>query len=205
MAYLAYKSYLVAGVGALALATAAPASLITLSDASSEPGVDASLLSATMEFTVAGTTLTLTVTNNTSGANSFKMNELYFNAPDGVTLSFDGLAGWNMATGVAVGMFGVFDFALLDGQGGSPNQITAGETVSFTFTILTGTPTMNNFVSEFSTIPPGDMPAIVAAKFVQGPGDVSAFGAVTIPSPGALALLAAAGLVSSGRRRRRRA
>jgi len=195
---------LVAGVGALALATAAPASLITLSDASSEPGVDASLLSATMEFTVAGTTLTLTVTNNTSGANSFKMNELYFNAPDGVTLSFDGLAGWNMATGVAVGMFGVFDFALLDGQGGSPNQITAGETVSFTFTILTGAPTMNDFVSEFSTIPPGDMLAIVAAKFVQGPDDASAFGAA-IPSPGALALLAAAGLVSSGRRRRRRA
>ncbi len=185
----------------LALAAAAPASIITLSDFSSDE-TDAGLLNATMEFTVSGTVLTLTVTNNTSGANSYKMNELYFNAPDGVTLSLDQIAGWSLSTAMAAGVFGTFDFALLDGQGGSPNQITAGETVIFTFAILTGAPTMMDFVENFSEIPPGDMSAIVAAKFVVGPGDDSAFGA-TVPAPGALALLAAAGLVSARRRRRR--
>ncbi len=198
---MAVRKYLAAGFGALALATAAPASIITLSNASSDE-TDPGLLNATMEFTISGTTLTLTVTNNTSGANSYKMNELYFNAPDGVTLAFDGLPGWSYSNNVAAAGFGLFDFALLDGQGGSPNQITAGEIVSFTFTILSGAPSMMDFVTEFSTNPPGDMPSIAAAKFVGGPGDDSAYGNA-IPAPGVLALLAVAGLVS-GRRRRRR-
>ena len=195
------KKYLIAGVGALALVTAAPASIIELSDFSSDE-TDAGLLSATMEFTIAGTTLTLTVTNNTSGLDSYKMNELYFNAPDGVTLAFSSLPGWTFSTGAGANGFGIFAFALIDGQGGNPNQTTAGETVSFSFTILTGPPSMSDFVDNFSTVLPGMTPMIVAAKFVGGPGDDSAYGAA-IPSPGVLALLAAAGLVS-GRRRRRR-
>ena len=197
------RRYLIAAVGVLGLTTAAPASIIFLSDVSSEPGVDPGVLDAMMEFSISGTTLTLTVTNNTADPDGFNMNELYFNAPDGVTLSFDGSPGWSMATAVSIGMFGTFDFGLTDGQGGSQSQIFPAEVVSFTFQITSGAPTMDDFVTNFSTIPPGDLRAIVAAKFVGGPGNDSAYGAATIPAPGVLALLGAAGLVG-GRRRRRR-
>ncbi len=193
--------YLIAGVGALGLTTVAPASIILLSDLSLD-GVDPALLSASMEFSIAGNVLTLTVTNNTADPSGFKINELYFNAPDGVSLSFDGLQGWSLATSTAAGGFGTFDFALLDGQGNDPDMIFPAEVVAFTFTITAGAPTEQDFVRLFSTIPPGDMPSIVAAKFVGGPGDTSDYGAA-IPAPGVLALLGAAGL-AGGRRRRRR-
>ncbi len=195
-----YKS-LIALLSALAVVNTASATLINLSDASSDE-TDAGLLSATMDFEVLGNVLTLTVTNNTADPTAYKINELYFNVPDGVTLSFDGLPGWSDATNVMVGLFGTFDFALLDGQGGSPNQILAGETVEFTFTITLGSPDKDAFVTLFSD-PVGDNDGwIVAAKFVSGPGDDSAYGAA-IPTPGVLALLGAAGLVGSRRRRRR--
>ena len=194
-----FKS-LVAILGAVALANAASATFIDLSGASSDE-TDASLLGARMDFEVVGNMLTLTVTNNTADPYAYKINELYFNVPDGVTLSFDGLPGWSDAVDVMVNGFGVFDFALLDGQGGSPNQITAGETVVFNFTITAGAPTKNGFITLFSD-PIGDNDGyIVAAKFVGGPGNDNAYGA-TLPAPGALALLAAAGLVGSRRRRR---
>ena len=196
------RRYVIAAVGVLGLTTAVPASMIDLSDLSSEAGVSPGLLNATMEFSISGDTLTLTVTNNTADPDSFRMNELYFNAPDGVTLTFDGSPGWSMSTNVSAAGFGTFDFGLDGGQGQSQAQIFAADVVAFTFTITGGAPTMDDFVTFFSTIPPGNTPAIVAAKFVGGPSDASAYGAA-IPAPGVLALLGAAGLVS-GRRRRRR-
>ncbi len=96
------RRYLIAAVGVLGLTTAAPASMITLSDVSSELGIDPALLSASMEFSIAGNILTLTVTNNTADPSGFNINELYFNAPDDVTLSYnDDVAGWMMATVLA--------------------------------------------------------------------------------------------------------
>ena len=195
-----FKS-LIAMLGALAVINTASATIITLSDASSDE-TPFSLLTATLDFEVVGNTLTLTVTNTTADPNAYKINQLFFNGPDDVTLSFAGLAGWHPDTNVMVNGFGIFDFALIDGVGGSPNQITAGETVVFSFTITAGTADKDGFINALSE-PVGDGDAwIVAAKFVQGPGDDSAFGAA-IPAPGVLVLLGAAGLIS-GRRRRRR-
>ena len=191
---------LIAMVGALAFANAASATLINLSSASSGD-TPFDLLSATMDFDVTGTTLTITVTNNTADPDAFKINMLFFNGPDGVTLSLDMMAGWSLDTDQMVGPFGTFDFAVSGGTGGSPNQIASGETLEFTFTI-TGTADKNGFIKALST-PTGDNSAwIVAAKFVIGPNDESDFGAA-VPTPGVLALLGAAGLFG-GRRRRRR-
>jgi len=199
---MAARRYLIAAVGALGVTTAAPASIIFLSNVSSDE-TDAALLSASMAFSISGTTLTLTVTNNTADPNAYHMNELYFNAPDDVTLSFNGVVGWTMLTDQSANGFGTFDFALIDGTGNDKDQIAPAESVDFTFAILSGTPTMDDFVTLFSTLPPGDMAARVAAKFVRGPGDDSAFGA-NIPAPGVLALLGAASLAGGRRRRRRR-
>ncbi len=97
--------------------------------------------------------------------------------------------------------FGRHDFALIDGQGQNPAQIESGETVIFSFTILTGTLTPQSILSSFSEIPPGNQSMVIAAKFQSGPMDDSAFGA-SIPAPGALPLVMV-GLGLMNRRRRR--
>lgn len=190
--------------GTLAIAFAGSAALgatIGLSDLSSD-STPASVLLATMEFEVSGSTLTVTVTNDTASPNDYKMNEVYFNAPaslTGLTLTSPP-SGWNLHTNVAADGFGVFSFGLIDGVGTSPAMIQPGATTVFTF-MMTGTASETDFVSIFSSIPPGSQPAIVAAKFVGGPGDDSAYGA-TIPAPGAAAVVAVgAGLMLRRRRR----
>lgn len=195
---------MIATIGALAMANAASASMIMLSEMSSDE-TDAGLLNATFDFSVAGNVLSLTVTNTTDNnpfGFEFDINELYFNAPDGVTLSLVQIPGWQLQTGAMADGFGVFDFALIDGQGGNPSQITPGESVTFTLNITAGTPGKIDFVSLLSDPQPPMRGAIIAAKFVNGNGDDSAYGA-TIPAPGVLALFGAACLVG-GRRRRRR-
>ena len=193
---------MIATIGALAMANAAPATLISMSMFSSDE-TDPGLLNATLDFSVVGSVLTLTVTNTTDNnpfGFEFDINEIYFNAPDTVTLSLVNIPGWSLQTDVMADGFGVFSFALIDGQGGNPAQITPGEIQVFTLNITAGTPAKLDFVSIFSDPPPGDRGAPIAAKFVNGNGDDSAYGAV--PAPGVLALLGVAGLLS-GRRRRR--
>ena len=83
--------------------------------------------------------------------------------------------------------------------------MVAGETFVFELTIAgVGTFDMSDFAIELSQAPPGDTTALVAAKFVNGPGDDSAFGA-TIPEPGTFAMLGLGilGLGVIGRRRDR--
>lgn len=161
----------------------------------------ASLLRAKFEFEVTGSTLTFTAFNLTEAPNTFNINELYFNFGGSVTgLSAVSIpTGWTFLTDQAADGFGRFDIALIDGVGQNPAQIAAGESVSFVFNIL-GSGVASDFISSLSSIPPGDRPAFAAAKFVGGPGDDSAFGAV-IPAPGTagVAILAAIGAT---RRRR---
>ncbi len=161
----------------------------------------ASLLRAKFEFEVTGSTLTFTAFNLTESPDTFNINELYFNFGGSVTgLSAISIpTGWTFLTDQAADGFGRFDIALIDGVGQDPAQIVPGESVSFVFTIL-GSGVASDFVSTMSSVPPGDRPAFAAAKFVGGPGDDSAFGAV-IPAPGSagVALFAA---ISATRRRR---
>lgn len=178
----------------------AQAGLITLSTFSSDE-TDASVLDATLDFVVLGSTLMLTVTNSTVVPDEFNINELYFNGGGDVT----GLGVITMPTGwilddsgaaMADG-FGMFDFALLDGVGGDKTVIMPGESLLFEFEIF-GSGVMDDFTTNFSEPPSGHLPMIAAAKFISGPGDDSAYGA--IPAPGAAIVLLGAFLP---RRRRR--
>jgi hypothetical protein len=80
-----------------------------------------------------------------------------------------------------------------------PMTIEPGGTEVFSFTIL-GSAVESDFTTKFSALPPGNHAAIVAGKFVSGPGDDSAFGA-TIPEPASFGLLLAGALGAMKRRR----
>jgi hypothetical protein len=194
-------------------APAAHAGTLLLSDLSSDE-TDAALLDATLQFDVTGATeLTLSVTNDTVAPNAFKINEVYFNAAANVSslslvsassdLEGDVSSSWQLTTGQAADGFGVFGFALTGTNGRvSKREIESGETMTYVFSIAgTGPFTMDTFTKVLSTIPPGDRPSLAAAKFVKGPGDDSAYGAV-VPEPGTGVLLAL-GLLGLGAARRR--
>jgi MYXO-CTERM domain-containing protein len=198
-----------AGV-AVGIAPVASASIMLELSTHSSDSTSASVLLATTENSAVGATLTINVTNDTAAPDEFNINEFYFNGPDGVSLTIDTVPNqWNFYVAGAMGNptqadgFGTFDFAVIDGQGENhPSVINPGETVSFVFTLSAPADT-SDFTSALSADqPPGSMPALIAAKFVNGPGDDSAFGA-TVPTPGALALMGVAGLVAARPRRRR--
>lgn len=201
------------------LAVGAHAVTITLSQASSD-ATDPALLDATMDFTLpAGDTLSLAVANQSD----YVINQIFFNGSDDVssvtlTAVSDGSA-WAASTGpqaTKAGPFGTFDFAF--SSDGNAEGIASGETVTFTFAIggpcaATLTCDEADFVGPdtFSAPPPPTHLAQAAAKFVQGPGDDSAFGASTgdefppvVPEPaaGVLMGMGLAGLFLAGRRRR---
>ncbi len=203
-----------AAAGLLLCAGQASATLITLSDFASNGGGNApsaDVLDATMDFNVdlLLNTLTLTVTNTTVDPDQFKINRIYFNGGGNVTgLTMNAFPlGWAFEPDTHANGFGVFDFALGAGlpDGGGLNVIFPGAIFAkvFVFDIqFSGPYAKLDFINAFSMEPPGDTAMTHAAKFVQGPGDASGFGA--IPAPGSVVLLGIAGAFLTGRRRRRR-
>ena len=189
------------------IAAPAGATSVNLSLFSSD-STPASVLDANFDFSVVDTTLTLTVTNTTTAPNEYNINEVYFNGSANVSslsvvsvthsVAGDVLSDWiPLLTGVAVDGFDTFDFGMMDGLGElAPPAIGPTENAIFVFSIT-------------GTEPFGDLDFIVdnsfgfsaAAKFVNGPGDDSAYGAVPEPST---ALLLASGLLVLGARRRTR-
>jgi hypothetical protein len=214
-------------LAALLLGLASPAlasTIVTLSSVSSD-ATDPSLLDAEFEFSVAGSTLTLTVTNTGS---DFNISEIYFNASGLVTsLSLtsathsaqgDVSAAWlPIELGSMPDGFGAFDFGLTDGVGeNNPNIIEPGEDIVFVFAI-----TGSGGYTDADFIVGNENGYTAAAKFMNGPPDPecaglteptemcpeaadtedSAFG--TVPEPLTAWLLAAglAGLLAAGRKR----
>ena len=117
----------------------------------------------------------------------------------------DPTSSWkSLSPAVNVGVFGDFDFGLIDGQGQVDlNQIAPGETVTFSFT-FTGTDVVQgDFIEQ------NEGGYLAAAKFVNGPvgndpteeDEDSAFGAA-VPIPGSVLLLAP-GLILLGALRRK--
>ncbi len=190
--------------------------------------IDVADLDATFDFDIVGTSLELTVTNLTSGDELFDINEVYFNASSNVTgltynsathsgggsaknawtfLEDDGtLTSVTMADG-----FGIHDFALLNGSGPGPKDISPTESITFEFTIAgTGPFAMSDFTTTLSRQESGgDHLTLAAAKFVRRrdslgneilPND-SGFGGA-VPEPGSAMLLALGALSLLGYRGR---
>lgn len=177
---------------------------LRLSDLSSDE-TKAADLSATLMFAVDGGELALTVTNDTVPIEGFDLDAIYFNSMNSVSelLLSPPLTGWSLLRNQRADGFGIFDYALLTDLGNDPAEIGPTESVTFVFEITGIGPFADtNFTTAFSAIPPGEHEAIAAGKFVNGPGDDSAFGAV-IPEPGT-ALLLLFGSAIAGRRLRRR-
>jgi hypothetical protein len=192
----------------LGLASTAGASTITLSLASSDE-TPFGALDATFEFNLTGASeLTLTVTNDTTAPDEYNISEVFFNAAShvtGLTLTSathsvigNVFTAWNpVETNTMVDGFGAFDFGLTDGLGEPDvNLIGPGEAVDFVFAI-SGTGPF--YTSDF--VAPNNFSWTAAAKFVNGPGDDSAFGAV--PEPTTALLLGAGLLVVAGWARHR--
>jgi hypothetical protein len=203
-----------AALGAFAVAAlvlgasgAAQAGTFVCCDESSD-STPAGDLDATFDFAVAGTTLTLTVTNDTAGGGDYNITDVYFNATANVsslTLTAathsvlgDVFVHWDpvMMDDMKDG-FGDFSYSIMDGEGETdPWLVTPGDSIFFELTIGgTGPFDMSNFgVLNSSGYTMG-------AKFVNGPGDDSAFGA-NIPEPSTASLLGL-GLVGIAAMRRR--
>ncbi len=186
----------------------AQADVITLSGFSSD-GTSPGDLDAIIEFSVAETILSIEVWNLTDGPDSgedtgYDIMSIYFNATEnvsGLTLT-DPTSVWilyPLSNHTKAGGFGQFDFALIDGMGNDPHQIDGEAFEIFTLTVEGMGVSASDFHSDLSVCPPGNSPMLVAAKFVNGPGDDSAFGAV--PEPATVSLL---GLGSLSLLRRRR-
>ena len=192
------------------------ATLQLSSHSSDATPVERLLATFTFSVSMAGDHLTLRVANDTvaigdpggRGLGAYDINQIYFNGPGGkIGLTLVSGNGWGFSTNESADGFGFFGFAMQD-VGGSPNAISSGGYLEFEFTITGGTATAADFVDNFSTVPPGDLPSLIAAKFIRGPaspdspdGDDSAYGAL-VPLPPALPM-GIAGLIGVAFLRRR--
>lgn len=173
----------------------ANAGLINLSDLSSTEGISPDVLDATFDFQVSNSTLTLTVDNQTTGTDSYYINQIYFNSASDVTLTANDIDGWSFTTSESAPGFGTFDYALIGGNGNHSPQIAPSGSDIFTFNIAGEAPDQSDFITAFSQSQgQGSPTGIVAAKFVRGPNDASSTGAA-VPIPTSVFLLGT-GLVS---------
>ncbi len=175
----------------------------------------AEYLDAELDFSVAGSTLALGVTNLTpenAGDPAFKINKIYFNVTDnvqGLTLTTatgpeDSVTNeWELGfseDGFLVGGFGRFDVSLTGGHGNQPNVINPGETVSFVFQITGSAPFSDSDFITLSSQVGGHIVSYAAAKFYND-DDVSAYGATNIPEPATVFILGLGSLTLLRKRR----
>lgn len=208
----------VAVLAGLLLAGSAQAVSVTLSTETSD-ATPASQLDAIVTFEVGefdggnlGDELRITLHNPTVGEGGdalFNLSEVFWNSSASVTnltllsathsVNGDVMGLWDpvLANMLADG-FDTFDWQLMDGVGApSLGIVMPGEDVVFILDIDgVGPIDANDFLQQ------GTLGFLVSVKFVNGPGDDSAWGAI-VPEPHT-ALLVGLGLLGLGFRGRRR-
>ena len=195
--------FFIGAVLVLLCATRADAAMILLSTAATH-GADPALLDASIEFEVTGNALTITVTNTTEELHPYHINQILFNASSDVTSVQETSmpTGWSLATHRNANAFGHFEYMIHGGAGANSQALLPGDSAMFVLTFQGSNVTAEDFLSEFSD---GARPMLVAAKFLNGPGNAGPYGgtdqAPPIPEPGCLALLMGAIAVAYRRRR----
>ncbi|MFA5865246.1 MAG: PEP-CTERM sorting domain-containing protein [Phycisphaerae bacterium] len=176
----------------------AQATPVHLSDRStnSNPNTLPTYLQADVDFSVSGSTLTLTCTNNTNATgHAFDINEIWFNVSDKITnLTSDPGAQWNFTfnrDAIALSGYGSFDARFYDGRTSKTIKPTgANSTKTFTLTISgTGPFTVADFTDSLSKTSGGEVTAKIGANFINPTvGTQEAYG-VTVPEPATICIL----------------
>jgi hypothetical protein len=186
----------------LLMSTSANAGVIHLSDLSSDE-TNPEWLSATFTFEINDDSLSLTVANLTTSPKTYNINEIFFNASESVTgLSLTSANGTlytpssSPANSTVADGFGEFDYAVKN------FLLTPSGSIEFIFTIFGSGVEQADFLGQWSITPPGDRPALAAAKFFQGENDDDSSYGAAVPVPPA-ALLLGSGLLGLIALRRR--
>lgn len=155
---------------------------ISFSERSSDE-TPASLLSAdvSISYSQASGILTITLTNKTTPQNPYTISALYLNTLDDVGFlllhSIPSLGSAQLLADRKAGPFGLFDWKIDLGQGNA--GILAGQSITFTLTVLGTDVDLADFFSELSSQPgagSSDRRARGVIFFTRGPSNDSAFG-----------------------------
>ena len=190
----------------------AQATIIPLSEFSSD-STPADILDAAVEFSIVDSELTVVLSNLTDGPddgedNGFDIMSLFFNVTDNImdlTLT-NPPTGWTLYSNskrTKAGGFGKFDYALIDSRGSDSNHVDGESSETFTLTLTNDGSEASplDFCTDLSSIPPGNNAMLLAAKFVRGPDDDSAFGGNNAPEPATIVLFGLSALTLWTRRR----
>ena len=198
-----------AAAAALGLPLPSIAAPITLSDLSSDPAVFLEELAASLDFSVDGSTLTLSVSNDSA---SLDIVGFFFNAGAGISgLSLSsGPNKWKLqdvddkGDPTDAGVFGEFDYIVwVKGKDADKELLAPGESAVFVIDIEGAGPfSDSDFLGTGSAIEGDEFSAIVAATF--GVGKDSPIGAVHAPEPTTGALLGMGLCALAAHRARRR-
>ena len=175
-------------LGAALVARATAATTLPLSDLSND-ATPAGDLGGAMDFSVSGTTLTLTVSNLTSFVKHYEVNRAAFNARSNVT-GLDLAPGeWRFSGATSVPGFGVFDYAVEPKPGIDP--LFPQESIVIVFEISGAGPFADSDFADAQSAPgTGETSVRAAESFIHGPGNDSAWGAAAgEPLTGALCLM----------------
>lgn len=204
------------GIGAAAVAAGAQASILRFNSLLGTEGLGSYSGEFNWTAPVVGGdgcgTLVLTLTNTSAPSNGGYITGFAFNVVDGIAASFvpdaKTLSGWQQVVNADANPYGVFDIgAALGGNwlgGGSPNGgVPVGESWQFTFQLCGDIDFLRAIALEeifhATTSQQGSFEFVGRFRgFDDGGSDKAP---ANLPAPGAVGLLACAGL--AGRRRRR--